>query len=41
MAFADMRDIALWLDGARAPLLVQLPQAEFARRQAEWGLPRR
>lgn len=41
MALAHMRDIALWLDGARAPLLVQLPAAEFARRQAEWGLPRR
>lgn len=41
MALEPMRDIALWLDGARAPLLVQLPQAEFARRQAEWRLPRR
>lgn len=41
MALAHMRDIALWLDGTRAPVLVQLPQAEFARRQADWGLPRR
>ncbi len=40
MALADMRDIARWLDGARMPLLVQLPAAEFARRQRTWGLPR-
>ena len=41
MALEDMRALALWLDAARAPLLVQLPAAEFARRQRAWGLPRR
>ena len=41
MALADMLEIALWLDAARAPLLVQLPEPELARRQAAWGLPQR
>ncbi len=39
MALADMSEIAGWLDGAAAPLLVQLPQAEYVRRAADWGLP--
>ena len=39
MALADMTEIAGWLDGAAAPLLVQLPQAEYERRRADWGLP--
>ena len=41
MALADMRTIGLWLDGARAPVLAQLPAAEYRRHQAEWDLPRR
>ena len=41
MSLADMQTVANWLDGARLPLLVQLPDAEFARRQQAWGLPRR
>lgn len=39
LALADMRELAGWLDGAAAPLLVQLPRAEYERRRAEWGLP--
>jgi L,D-peptidoglycan transpeptidase YkuD (ErfK/YbiS/YcfS/YnhG family) len=39
MALADMSRIAAWLDGAAAPLLVQLPQAEYERRRADWDLP--
>lgn len=39
MALADMREIAGWLDASAAPLLVQLPQAEYAARRAAWGLP--
>lgn len=39
MALADMRKIANWLEGAAAPRLVQLPQAEYERRRAAWGLP--
>lgn len=39
MALADMRALAAWLDGAAAPVLVQLPRAEFERCQAAWGLP--
>ncbi len=39
MTRAAMSDLAGWLDGAAAPLLVQLPQAEFARYRDAWGLP--
>jgi L,D-peptidoglycan transpeptidase YkuD (ErfK/YbiS/YcfS/YnhG family) len=39
MALADMSQIAGWLDASAAPLLVQLPQAEYAARRAAWGLP--
>lgn len=39
LALADMRTIAGWLDGAAQPLLVQLPQAEYERLRADWGLP--
>jgi len=39
MALADMTEIAGWLDGAAAPLLVQLAQAEYERWRADWGLP--
>jgi hypothetical protein len=39
MALADMTEIAGWLDGAAAPVLVQLPRAEYERRRAGWGLP--
>lgn len=41
MALAHMEEIALWLDAARAPVLVQLPVAEYLRHQQAWGLPRR
>ncbi|MBU1366081.1 MAG: hypothetical protein KKE51_19865 [Gammaproteobacteria bacterium] len=39
MALADMSQIVGWLDASAAPLLVQLPQAEYAARRAAWGLP--
>lgn len=39
MALADMTEIAGWLDGAAAPLLVQLPQVEYERWRDAWGLP--
>lgn len=39
MALADMSEIAGWLDASAAPLLVQLPQAEYAARCGAWGLP--
>ncbi|PKO46445.1 MAG: hypothetical protein CVU31_10020 [Betaproteobacteria bacterium HGW-Betaproteobacteria-4] len=39
MALADMSEIAGWLDASAAPLLVQLPLAEYAARRAAWGLP--
>lgn len=39
MALADMSAIAGWLDASAAPLLVQLPQAEYEARRAAWGLP--
>ncbi|WP_153145793.1 L,D-transpeptidase [Dechloromonas sp. H13] len=39
MSRAAMSDLAGWLDGAAAPLLVQLPQAEYERKRADWALP--
>ena len=39
MTLVDMREIANWLDGAAAPLLVQLPFAEYERMREGWGLP--
>lgn len=39
MSLADMTALAAWLDGAAAPLLVQLPQAEYERLREAWGLP--
>ncbi len=41
MALDPMQEIARWLDAARAPVLVQLPESEYARHQQAWGLPRR
>ncbi len=41
MALAHMQEIALWLDATRAPVLVQLPESEYARLRQAWGLPRR
>jgi hypothetical protein len=41
MALADMRLLASWLDGTRAPVLVQLPLDVFTRLRADWGLPQR
>lgn len=39
MALADMTEIARWLDAAAAPLLVQLPQAEYVAWREAWALP--
>lgn len=39
MSLADMSELAGWLDGAAAPLLVQLPQAEYEALREAWGLP--
>lgn len=39
MALADMCEIAGWLDASAAPLLVQLPLAEYERLREVWGLP--
>lgn len=39
MSLADMTEIGGWLDGAAAPLLVQLPQAEYERWREAWALP--
>ena len=40
-SLADMTEIFRWLDGAAAPLLVQLPQAEYRRFKDAWALPGR
>ena len=39
MSLDDMTEIAGWLDGAAAPVLVQLPQVEYERLGDSWGLP--
>ena len=38
-SLGDMTEICRWLDGAAAPLLVQLPQAEYRRLKEAWALP--
>lgn len=40
MSLADMSEIGGWLDGAAAPVLVQLPEVEYEGLRREWGLPR-
>lgn len=35
----DMLDLIRWLDREQAPLLVQLPHAEYPRLRESWGLP--
>jgi L,D-peptidoglycan transpeptidase YkuD (ErfK/YbiS/YcfS/YnhG family) len=39
MSLADMTEIGGWLDSEAAPLLVQLPQAEYLRLREAWALP--
>ncbi|HSG23331.1 MAG TPA: L,D-transpeptidase family protein [Azonexus sp.] len=39
MSLVDMTEIGGWLDGAAAPLLVQLPHAEYERLREAWALP--
>jgi L,D-peptidoglycan transpeptidase YkuD (ErfK/YbiS/YcfS/YnhG family) len=39
MSLDEMTEIAGWLDGAAAPVLVQLPQVEYERLRDSWGLP--
>lgn len=39
MSLLDMTEIGVWLDGAAAPLLVQLPQVEYERWREAWALP--
>jgi D-alanyl-D-alanine dipeptidase len=34
-----IKDLLLWLDPSKQPILVQLPQAEYAKRKDLWGLP--
>ena len=37
---AKLREIMLWLDPAKRPLLVQLTVDEYGKRQASWKLPK-
>ena len=39
MSLADMSEIASWLAGAAAPLLVQLPRLEYEDLRVAWALP--
>jgi D-alanyl-D-alanine dipeptidase len=36
---SNLLDTIAWLDGAKHPLLVQLPRAEYERLKTAWGLP--
>jgi len=36
---AEITEICAWLDGAATPLLVQLPEIEYAHFRAAWALP--
>lgn len=38
---ADIAQLMKWLDPRRTPLLVQLPEAEYAQLRERWGLPPR
>jgi len=40
MEAAKMKELLLWLDQKKKPMLVQLPQAEFERLRDSLGLPR-
>lgn len=40
MALDSMQTLAAWLDPAAHPLLAQMPEAEYRRRQSSWHLPR-
>ena len=39
MSEHDLRDLVLWLDRARRPVIVQLPTPEYERVRSMWGLP--
>ena len=39
MPQSELEGVLLWLDPARKPLLVQLPEADYARLGLGWGLP--
>jgi zinc D-Ala-D-Ala dipeptidase len=39
MEESSLTELLRWLDPKRRPLLVQLPEAEYARRRAAWRLP--
>lgn len=39
MAEHDLRDLVLWMDRSRQPVLVQLPVAEHARLRERWLIP--
>lgn len=39
MPASDLEALVRWLDPAKRPLLVQLPEAEYARLRRRWALP--
>lgn len=40
MAESDLETLMTWLDPKQRPLLVQMPQGEYAKQQGAWKLPR-
>jgi L,D-peptidoglycan transpeptidase YkuD (ErfK/YbiS/YcfS/YnhG family) len=39
LAAPEIERILLWLDPAKAPILIQLPESEYLLLRADWGLP--
>ncbi len=39
MAAGDLESLAVWMDHSASPILIQLPQSEYARLRQPWGLP--
>jgi D-alanyl-D-alanine dipeptidase len=39
MSEHDLRDLVLWMDESRHPVLVQLPESEHARLRESWRIP--
>ncbi|HEX8292528.1 MAG TPA: hypothetical protein VF570_12275, partial [Pyrinomonadaceae bacterium] len=39
MEEASLTELLRWLDPKKRPLLLQLPESEYARRRTDWRLP--
>jgi len=39
MQQAELEEVIAWLDAAKQPLLLQLPEKEYATARSAWALP--